>query len=130
MQKNQDSRLGTENITKLMISLAIPAVLAQIVNVLYNIVDRIYIGPDSRCRGCGAYRCGSHFPDHHHHLCLFQLCQRRRRTAGIHCPGTGQPETGRKDPWKCRITASVLFCTSDAVFLCFSKTAAVSFRSQ
>ena len=25
MQKNQDSRLGTENITKLMISLAIPA---------------------------------------------------------------------------------------------------------
>ena len=30
MQKNQDSRLGTENITKLMISLAIPAVLAQI----------------------------------------------------------------------------------------------------
>ena len=44
MQKNQDSRLGTENITKLMVSLAIPAVLAQIVNVLYNIVDRIYIG--------------------------------------------------------------------------------------
>lgn len=86
MQKNQDSRLGTENITKLMISLAIPAVLAQIVNVLYNIVDRIYIGPDSRCRGCGAYRCGSHFPDHHHHLCLFQLCQRRRRTAGIPLP--------------------------------------------
>lgn len=51
MQKNQDSRLGTENITKLMISLAIPAVLAQIVNVLYNIVDRIYIG---RIPGVGA----------------------------------------------------------------------------
>ena len=51
MQKNQDSRLGTENITKLMISLAIPAVLAQIVNVLYNIVDRIYI---FRIPGVGA----------------------------------------------------------------------------
>ena len=51
MQRNQDSRLGTENITKLMISLAIPAVLAQIVNVLYNIVDRIYIG---RIPGVGA----------------------------------------------------------------------------
>ena len=51
MQKNQDSRLGTENITKLMISLAIPAVMAQIVNVLYNIVDRIYIG---RIPGVGA----------------------------------------------------------------------------
>ena len=53
MQKNQDSRLGTENITKLMISLAIPAVLAQIVNVLYNIVDRIYIG---RIPGVGLRR--------------------------------------------------------------------------
>ena len=34
-----------------MISLAIPSVLAQIVNVLYNIVDRIYIG---RIPGVGA----------------------------------------------------------------------------
>lgn len=44
MQATKDNRLGTENITRLMISLAIPSVLAQIVNVLYNIVDRIYIG--------------------------------------------------------------------------------------
>ena len=29
---------------KLMLELALPSVLAQIVNVLYNIVDRIYIG--------------------------------------------------------------------------------------
>ena len=43
MQATKDNRLGTENITRLMISLAIPSVLAQIVNVLYNIVDRIYI---------------------------------------------------------------------------------------
>lgn len=37
-------KLGTENIGKLLASLAIPAVVAQIVNLLYNIVDRIYIG--------------------------------------------------------------------------------------
>lgn len=36
--------LGTENIKKLMLKLAVPAVLAQVVNLLYNIVDRIYIG--------------------------------------------------------------------------------------
>ena len=35
---------GTEKIGKLMLELALPSVLAQIVNVLYNIVDRIYIG--------------------------------------------------------------------------------------
>ena len=51
MQTTKDNRLGTENITRLMISLAIPSVLAQIVNVLYNIVDRIYIG---RIPGVGA----------------------------------------------------------------------------
>ena len=37
-------KLGTENVGKLLASLAIPAVVAQIVNLLYNIVDRIYIG--------------------------------------------------------------------------------------
>ncbi|APH16186.1 MATE efflux family domain protein [Clostridium sporogenes] len=32
------------NIRKLLFKLAVPAIIAQIVNVLYNIVDRIFIG--------------------------------------------------------------------------------------
>ncbi len=36
--------METEKIPKLLAQLAIPAVVAQIVNLLYNIVDRIYIG--------------------------------------------------------------------------------------
>ena len=36
--------LGKESIPKLLAQLAIPVVVAQIVNLLYNIVDRIYIG--------------------------------------------------------------------------------------
>lgn len=36
--------LGNEPIGKLLMSLAIPTVSAQIINMLYNIVDRIYIG--------------------------------------------------------------------------------------
>ena len=39
-----DTRLGTLPIPKLMVSLAVPSVVAQIINVLYSIVDRIYIG--------------------------------------------------------------------------------------
>ncbi len=42
MQKEE--RLGKAPVGKLMVSLAIPAVIAQLINVLYNIVDRIYIG--------------------------------------------------------------------------------------
>ncbi len=36
--------LGEGSVKKLVFKLALPAVLAQIVNLLYNIVDRIYIG--------------------------------------------------------------------------------------
>lgn len=42
MKKTND--LGKGNISKLLISLAAPAIVAQLVNVLYNIVDRIFIG--------------------------------------------------------------------------------------
>lgn len=41
-KKTQD--MGTGSIPKLLAQLAIPAVVAQIINLLYNIVDRIYIG--------------------------------------------------------------------------------------
>ena len=51
MKTEAGNRLGTEKIGKLMLELALPSVLAQIVNVLYNIVDRIYIG---RIPGVGA----------------------------------------------------------------------------
>lgn len=44
MNKYNDEKLGTYPIGKLVLSMALPAVVAQIVNVLYNIVDRVYIG--------------------------------------------------------------------------------------
>ncbi len=45
MEKEMNKeRLGTEPLGRLMVSLAVPAVAAQLINVLYNIVDRIYIG--------------------------------------------------------------------------------------
>ena len=40
--KTQD--MGSGSIPRLLAQLAIPAVVAQVVNLLYNIVDRIYIG--------------------------------------------------------------------------------------
>ena len=38
-------RLENENIGRLLVHYAIPAVIGTMVNALYNIVDRIYIGP-------------------------------------------------------------------------------------
>lgn len=41
---DEANKLGYEKISKLIISLAIPSIIAQLVNILYNMVDRIYIG--------------------------------------------------------------------------------------
>lgn len=42
--KQDKTFLGTEPIGRLLLKLAVPTVVAQLVNMLYNIVDRIYIG--------------------------------------------------------------------------------------
>ena len=44
METNAASALGTERVGRLLFKLALPAVTAQIINVLYNVVDRMYIG--------------------------------------------------------------------------------------
>jgi putative MATE family efflux protein len=41
---NETNELGTERIGKLLFKFSIPAITGMIVNALYNIVDRIYIG--------------------------------------------------------------------------------------
>ena len=40
----RENDLGRDPIGKLLLRLAVPTVTAQLVNALYNIVDRIYIG--------------------------------------------------------------------------------------
>lgn len=41
---NDRDFLGKEPLGKLLLRLAVPTVAAQLINMLYNIVDRIYIG--------------------------------------------------------------------------------------
>ena len=44
MAENSKKDMGTGSVKKWMVSLAVPALVGQVVNLLYNIVDRIYIG--------------------------------------------------------------------------------------
>ena len=48
-----NNKLATQPIKKLLISMAVPTVLAQLVQLLYNVVDRIYVGriPESGAMG-------------------------------------------------------------------------------
>lgn len=41
---NSKSQLGTAPLGSLMLKLALPSIVAQVINILYNIIDRIYIG--------------------------------------------------------------------------------------
>ncbi|MEG1754951.1 MAG: MATE family efflux transporter [Clostridia bacterium] len=43
-QENKTEALGTGRIGKLLFQMALPAVAAQVINLLYNMVDRMYIG--------------------------------------------------------------------------------------
>lgn len=44
MEESKEKRLGTAPLGKLIFQLALPGILAQLINVLYNMVDRMYIG--------------------------------------------------------------------------------------
>ena len=44
MAGNTKQDMGTGSVKKLMVKMAVPALVGQVVNLLYNIVDRIYIG--------------------------------------------------------------------------------------
>lgn len=54
--------LGTQPVGKLMLKLAMPAIVAQLINALYNIVDRIYIGNIPEIGGLALTGLGVTFP--------------------------------------------------------------------
>ena len=39
-----EANLGSESVGKLLFKLSLPAIVAQLINVMYNMVDRMYIG--------------------------------------------------------------------------------------
>lgn len=59
---NTDKALGTENVRTLLFRLAIPSITAQIINALYNMVDRMYIGHIPEIGGTALTGVGVTFP--------------------------------------------------------------------
>ena len=49
--KTREERMATDSVCRLMVSMTLPAIVAQIINILYSIIDRIYIG---HMKGVGA----------------------------------------------------------------------------
>lgn len=54
VKQTAENPLGSEKISKLMLSFALPGVVSMVVNALYNIVDQIFIGQGVGYLGNGA----------------------------------------------------------------------------
>lgn len=79
--------LGTQPIKKLLPKLAVPTVIAQLVNMLYNIVDRIYIGHIPEVGSLALTGIGRLHAAYTHRFGLFGLRSFRRRSASVDIHG-------------------------------------------
>lgn len=86
----QDERLGSAPLGKLIVSMALPAVAAQLINVLYNIVDRIYIGHIADCGDVALTGVGVTFP-------IIMLITAFSAFAGMGGAPLASIELGKKD---------------------------------
>mgnify|MGYP000684715000 CR=1 FL=1 len=107
MINKYEERLGTERMLPLVFKMALPAVAAQFVNLLYSIVDRIYIGHipgigTDALAGVGVT------------TSLIILISSFSAivgggSAGCHCTRTGRPCTSRKDIGKRVCSADIVY---------------------
>ena len=97
--------LGTKSIKKLLISLAWPAIIANIVNALYSIVDQIFIGQGVGYLGNAATNIA--FP-------ITTICLAIGLTIGIGAAANFNLELGRGNPEKAK---SVVGTSVSSLFL-------------
>ncbi len=114
-------KLATAPVPKLLISLAIPSVIAQIVNLLYNIVDRIYIGHMDSADSTALTGVGLCFPI----ICLIGaftmlIAQGGAPRAAIFM-GKGDSKSAQKILGSCFSTIIFMSVVLTAVFLIFSE---------
>ena len=107
----KSNMMGTKSIPKLLLSLAIPAIIANLVNSLYNIVDQIFIGHGVGYLGNAATSVA--FP-------LTTICMAIGLMVGLGASANFNLEIGRKNPEKAKMivgTASTLLVASGLVIM-------------
>ena len=107
----KESPMGTKPIPKLLLSLAIPAIIANLVNSLYNIVDQIFIGHGVGYLGNAATSVA--FP-------LTTICMAIGLMVGLGASANFNLEIGRKNPEKAKMivgTAVTLLVVSGLVIM-------------
>ena len=108
---NKKMRFGTESIPKLLVSLAVPAIIANLVNALYNIVDQIFIGQKIGFLGNAATNVA--FP-------LTTICLAIGLMTGVGAATNFNLELGRKLPKRAKSVAgtAVTMLLLGGIILC------------
>ena len=108
---NKKMRFGTESIPKLLVSLAVPAIIANLVNALYNIVDQIFIGQKIGFLGNAATNVA--FP-------LTTICLAIGLMTGVGAATNFNLELGRKRPKRAKSVAgtAVTMLLLGGIILC------------
>ncbi len=124
---SKEADLGRDRIGKLLFELAFPAILAQIINVLYNMVDRMYIGhipdigPDA-LTGVGVtmpvIMCISAF------AALVSMGGAPRASIMM---GKGKPKEAEKILGNCTSMLLIISVTLTALFLVFGRSILLMF---
>ena len=111
LEDTKKMKFGTESIPKLLVSLAVPAIIANLVNALYNIVDQIFIGQKIGFLGNAATNVA--FP-------LTTICLAIGLMTGVGAATNFNLELGRKRPKRAKSVAgtAVTMLLLGGIILC------------
>lgn len=119
--------LGRDPVGKLLFSLALPAITAQLVNMLYNIVDRIYIGHIPETGTAALTGVGITFPVIILIMAFSSLIAMGGAPRAAIAMGEQKAEQAQKILGNCFTALLIIGAALTAVFLIFSKPILMAF---
>ena len=120
-------RLGRDPVGPLLIRLALPTICAQVVNLLYNIVDRIYIGQIPGEGALALTGMGVTFSGHHADLGVCRADRHGRLAARLNRMGAGEHEKAERTLGTCTAALWALSIVLTVLFLLFQEPLLVLF---
>ena len=107
LKMSKEVDLGKEPIGHLLFVLAVPSIISQVVNALYNMVDRMYIGHIPGEGAAALTGLGVCFP-------VIMIVSAFAALMGMGMPSGGRNPTSNCSPRQCREdTGKLFFCTGD-----------------
>lgn len=119
--KSDNNDLGKGSIGRLMLKMAVPTIIAQIINMLYNVIDRIYIGHIPNVGAAALTGVGVTFPIIVIITAFSALVGMGGAPKAAICMGKGDNKTAEKILGNCFTTLLILSVILTALTLIFAK---------